>query len=120
MAELIPNPLRLLCRLEDIPDGGAKGFPPASGAFMGLLAVRQGDGVQVYVTSCPQLGVPLDWAPVRFLSADGSHIVCAMHGAVFQIEDGHCIRGPCHGDRLERVRAEIRDGAIWVPADAGL
>jgi nitrite reductase/ring-hydroxylating ferredoxin subunit len=43
-----------------------------------------------------------------------------MHGAVFQIEDGHCIRGPCHGDRLERVREEIRDGAIWVPADAGL
>jgi nitrite reductase/ring-hydroxylating ferredoxin subunit len=120
MAELIPDPLRLLCRLEDIPEEAAKGFPAAPGAFTGLLAVRQGDTVQVYVNSCPHLGVPLDWAPGRFLSADGSHIVCAMHGAVFQIEDGYCIRGPCHGDRLERVRVEIRDGAIWVPADAGL
>ena len=26
---------RVLCRLEDIPDGGAKGFPPAPGAFTG-------------------------------------------------------------------------------------
>jgi nitrite reductase/ring-hydroxylating ferredoxin subunit len=111
---------RALCRLEDIPDGGAKGFPPAPGGFTGLMAVRQGDAVFVYVNSCPHIGTPLDWTPDRFLSADGKRIVCATHGAEFQIADGLCIRGPCHGDRLEPVVAQIEDGTIYVPADAGL
>lgn len=111
---------RLLCALTEIPDGGAKGFPPPPGAFTGLFAVRQGDAVVVYVNACPHIGTPLDWTPDRFLSADGRRIVCATHGAEFGIADGACIRGPCVGDRLEPVAAEIRDGMIYVPKDAGL
>jgi len=120
MEALIPRPPRLLCRMEDIPDGGARGFPPAPGGFTGLFAVRQGANVRIYVNSCPHLGTPLDWVPDRFLSADGSRIVCATHGAEFAIADGTCLRGPCSGDRLERVVAELRDGAVLVPDDAGL
>jgi nitrite reductase/ring-hydroxylating ferredoxin subunit len=111
---------RVLCRVEDIPDGEAKGFGPAPGGFTGLLAVRQGDAVVVYVNACPHIGTPLDWTPDRFLSADGKRIICATHGAEFRIGDGVCISGPCQGDRLEPVLAEIRDGMICVPADAGL
>ncbi len=111
---------RALCRVEDIPDGGAKGFPPAPGGFTGLLAIRQGSAVFVYVNSCPHIGTPLDWTPDRFLSADGSRIICATHGAEFQIADGVCIRGPCRGDSLEPVMIQINDGTIFVPKDAGL
>jgi nitrite reductase/ring-hydroxylating ferredoxin subunit len=111
---------RALCRLEDIADGGAKGFPPAQGGFTGLMAVRQGNAVYVYVNSCPHIGTPLDWTPDRFLSADGKRIICATHGAEFQVADGLCIRGPCHGDRLEPVESQIKDGIIYVPQDAGL
>jgi len=115
-----PDASRALCRLEDIADGGAKGFPPAPGGFTGLMAVRQGDLVFVYVNACPHIGTPLDWTPVRFLSADGKRITCATHGAEFQISDGLCIRGPCHGDRLEPVVIQIKDGTIYVRKDAGL
>jgi naringenin degradation protein FdeD len=115
-----PDEQRALCRVEDIPDGGAKGFGPSPGGFAGLMAVRQGDTVFVYVNSCPHIGTPLDWTPDRFLSADGRRIVCATHGAEFQIADGLCIRGPCHGDRLEPVMIQIKDGTIYVPKDAGL
>jgi nitrite reductase/ring-hydroxylating ferredoxin subunit len=111
---------RLLCRVADIPDGGAKGFPAAPGGFTGLLAVRQGDSVLVYVNSCPHIGTPLDWTPDRFLSADGSRIVCATHGAEFRIADGVCLLGPCRGDRLEAVPVAVIDGAVTVPAEAGL
>lgn len=111
---------RPLCRVEDIPDGTGKGFPPAPGGFTGLMAIRQGDTVFVYVNSCPHIGTPLDWTPDRFLSADGRRIVCATHGAEFGIADGVCIRGPCAGDRLEPVTFEIRGGMIYVPSDAGL
>jgi nitrite reductase/ring-hydroxylating ferredoxin subunit len=112
--------LRELCRLDDIPDGGSRGFPPAPGGFTGLFAVRRGGRVFVYVNCCPHVGTPLDWAPDRFLSADGARIVCATHGAEFGIEDGLCVAGPCVGERLEIVLAEIKDGLVLVPPDAGL
>ena len=111
---------RALCRLDDLPDGSAKGFAPPSGGFIGLFAVRRGAAVAVYLNSCPQIGVPRDWAPGRFLSHDGTRIVCATHGAEFEIDSGRCVRGPCLGDRLEQVMIEIKDGTILVPEDAGL
>ena len=111
---------RPLCRLENIPDGGAKSFPPPTGGFTGLFAVRRGGKVFVYVNSCPHIGTPLDWVPDRFLTADGQRIVCATHGAEFAIGDGVCLRGPCFGDRLEAVMMQVNDGVILVPEDAGL
>ena len=112
--------LRPLCRIEDIPDGGAKGFAAPAGAFTGLFAVRQGGRIAVYVNSCPHLGVPLDWMPDRFLTARGDRIVCSTHGAEFRIEDGFCLRGPCAGRSLEAVPAALRDGVIMVPEADGL
>lgn len=112
--------LRALCRIDDIPDGDSKGFAPPPGGFTGLFAVRQGDAVHVYVNSCPHIGTPLDWMPDRFLSVDGSLIICATHGAEFRIADGECVYGPCKGDRLEAVMIQINDGTVFVPEDAGL
>jgi nitrite reductase/ring-hydroxylating ferredoxin subunit len=111
---------RALCRVDDLPDGTARGFPPAPGGFTGLVAIRRDNAVRVYVNSCPHLGTPLEWTPDRFLSADGSLIVCATHGAEFRIADGECLRGPCFGERLEPVMVNIKDGTIYVPEDAGL
>ena len=106
--------LRPLCRLEELPDGSAKGFEGPPGSFIGLLAVREGDEVHVYQNSCPHIGTPLDWTPDRFLSADGRYLVCATHGAEFRISDGMCLRGPCKGDSLERVLIRINEGVIYV------
>ena len=114
------KPERVLCALEDIPDGNSKGFPAAPGAFMGLFAVRRGRHVWVYVNSCPHIGVPLEVLPDRFLDGRREHVVCALHGARFRIEDGFCVSGPCAGDALEAVPAGIRDGAVIVPAEAGI
>jgi nitrite reductase/ring-hydroxylating ferredoxin subunit len=112
--------LRPLCRVAEIPDGGAKGFSAPAGAFTGLFAVRQGDRVVVYVNACPHIGVPLDWLPDRFLTEDGSRIICATHGAEFGIADGVCVRGPCVGERLEAVMIQVKDGLVLVADDAGL
>ncbi len=105
---------RALCRLGDLADGEARGFAGPEGSFTGLFAVRQGDTAHVYVNACPHIGTPLDWVPNRFLSADGSRIICATHGAEFRISDGVCIRGPCRGDALEPVLSHINDGVIFV------
>ena len=120
MEGLIPPRPRALCRFDDLPNGAARGFPPPPGGFTGLFAIRQGEQVFVYVNSCPHLGTPLEWTPDRFLSHDGSLIVCATHGAEFRIADGECVRGPCFGERLEPVMIQIKDGTVFVPEDAGL
>ncbi|WP_144186906.1 Rieske (2Fe-2S) protein [Elioraea rosea] len=111
-------PWRALCRLEDIPDGGAKEFAPSPGSYSGLFAVRRGAEVVVYENSCPHVGVPLNWAPDRFLDGRCEHIVCGTHGALFRIEDGMCIKGPCTGEALEPIPFRIEDGVVFVDPEA--
>ena len=120
METLIPTDMRALCRIEEIPDGEGKGFPAAPGGFTGIFAVRHGDTVRVWVNSCPHVGTPLDWMPDKFMSLDGQHIICATHGAYFELDTGECTEGPCRGDYLQAVVTEIRDGVIYVPHNAGL
>jgi nitrite reductase/ring-hydroxylating ferredoxin subunit len=107
---------RVLCRLDELPDGDARGFPGPPGDFVGLVVVRRRDTVRVFRNSCPHLGVPLDWAPDEFLDATGTHLQCATHGALFRIDDGHCIKGPCIGESLAPVACHVRDGVVYVAA----
>ncbi len=102
---------RVLCRLEEIEDGGAKGFDLGSEETpLEIFLVRQGPRVFAYRNSCPHTGSPLDWAPDDFMSEDGAHIMCHTHGALFEIADGFCVAGPCAGDALRPVAVTL-DGA---------
>jgi len=114
MAE--PTESEALCRLSDIPDGGAVGVVHGAGAARrGLILVRAGAQVRAYVNRCPHTGVSLDWVPGRFLDPEGRHLQCATHGALFQREDGLCIAGPCVGQSLEPVPVRVRAGLV-LPA----
>ena len=53
-----------------------------------IFVVREDDRVFGYVNSCPHLGTPLNWAGDTFISEDSGLIICATHGALFEIEDG--------------------------------
>tara|TARA_B100000513_G_scaffold163883_1_gene80341 strand:+ start:148 stop:471 length:324 start_codon:yes stop_codon:yes gene_type:complete len=100
-----------LCNLDDIADGGSAGFTVAG---THVLAVRRGERVYTYVNSCPHVGTPLDMWPGRFLTKDGAHILCATHGALFNIEDGDCIAGPCVGRGLTPIEAIVRNEAVKI------
>ena len=102
---------QILCRLDDIADGAAKGFELGDGdAPLEIFVVRAGAGVVAYVNVCPHTGSPLDWQPDDFMSEDGCNIMCHTHGALFEIADGFCIAGPCAGDQLTQVKVEV-DGS---------
>jgi nitrite reductase/ring-hydroxylating ferredoxin subunit len=110
----------VLCRLEDIEDPGSKGMTVSiAGQLQDIFVVRQGDSVFGYLNSCPHTGGPLDWTPDRFLDLDGRYIQCAMHAALFRVEDGRCIAGPCNGDRLTPVPVEVDAGVVRLDASAG-
>ena len=105
---------QVLCRLDGIPDGTAKGFDLGGGTDDGepleIFVVREGPRVFAYVNVCPHTGSPLDWQPDDFMSEDGCHIMCHTPGALFEVADGFCIAGPCAGDSLTPVKVEV-DGA---------
>lgn len=111
---------RVLCRVEDIAEGEARGFSAAPGGFTGLFAVKKEGRVHVYVNSCPHVGLPLEMLPHRFLDSKKQTIICSAHGARFRIQDGVCVTGPCIGEALESVPMRIVDGQVVVPADAGI
>ena len=102
-----------LCRLTDIPNGEAKGFSVETAAGKrDILVHRDGNIVRGYVNSCPHVGSPLDWAPDRFISLDGFHLLCGTHGALFRPEDGYCVSGPCAGDSLECVPISLIEDEV--------
>lgn len=99
---------RVLCRLDDIEDGQAKGFTLGEGpGGREIFVVREADRVFGYLNACPHLGTPLNWDGDTFISADCGLIICATHGALFEIDDGDCVSGPCAGQALEAVPVTV-------------
>ncbi len=107
----------VLCRLDEIPAPGSKGFTLGDSAERrDIFIVRDTGGVYAYQNSCPHTGGPLDWTPDRFLTLDKRLILCATHGALFRLRDGTCVGGPCAGRSLAAVRISIVDGEIRLNA----
>jgi len=103
--------MRTLCHVNEIPDPGSKGFK-----FTGdsLFAVRLRGEIYLYRNSCPHIGIELNWQENQFLDYDESLIQCSTHGALFIIENGHCVAGPCMGKALEAVPFQIDNGMITL------
>lgn len=80
-----------------------------------LIVHRAGDvGARAWLNVCPHAGRRLDWAPGQFLRSRDGLLVCAAHGASFDLRDGTCVAGPCRGQRLREVPVEVRDGAVFL------
>ena len=106
-----------LCRLAEIEDGEAKGFTLADGRD--IFVVRTGGAVQGYENACPHQGTPLDWMPDVFISEESGLILCATHGAQFEIGDGRCVSGPCVGQYLTPVAVRLEaDGTVVLAEEA--
>lgn len=84
-----------------------------AGRPLPAFAVNHGGTVHAYVNACPHAGNALDARAASLLSADKRHLVCSVHGAVFEPDTGVCAEGPCPGARLERL-AVTRDGDDFV------
>lgn len=107
------NKSKYLCNLNDIPDPGSKGLNiEIDGVTREIFIVRRDGQVYGYVNSCPHTGASLEWQPDQFLTEDETLIICGMHGALFQIEDGLCVSGPCFGHSLESVKLIIHEGQV--------
>ncbi len=107
-----------LCQTHEIPDPGSKAFEIEQGRRKLSLFVVQKDGkFSAYINSCPHTGVNLEWQEDQFLDMDNMFIQCSTHDALFEIDTGLCIAGPCVGDSLEPVDLVIEDEQLSVQLD---
>ena len=71
--------------------------------YADLIVVCTARGLFGYRNRCPHTGAPMEWEPDRFLDISGTLIQCGIHGALFRIEDGYCLSGPCARQSLQAV-----------------
>jgi len=109
-----PGTSRPLARIAQIEDGGFLEVEAMldGGDAESLILHRDGDLVRAWLNVCPHAGRRLDWAPGRFLKSKAGELVCAVHGATFELHDGVCVAGPCRGDSLRAVAVETIDGDV--------
>ncbi|HTQ98783.1 MAG TPA: Rieske 2Fe-2S domain-containing protein [Candidatus Acidoferrum sp.] len=101
-----------LCRLDDLVAGKPRRVKVGDHH---LLAVRTGDNaVRIFLNRCPHLGIPLAWQDAQLLSADGAHLQCSTHGALFLFDTGFCVSGPCQGDQLWSFTCEVVAGDVFL------
>lgn len=107
--------LHRICRLDELADPGSREFSVGEGdwPFTGFL-VRRGGRVFAYRNYCMHVGHPLNWKPDEFLTRDRRHIICASHGAMYEIDSGACVAGPCAGRQLHALEVTIREDEICV------
>lgn len=107
-----------LCHSKDITDPGAKGLSLKQGRKERLLfIVKKEQQLYAYENSCPHAGINLEWQEDDFLDNEKNHIQCSVHGALFNIETGNCMGGPCNGAGLTPAQIEIdANGDIFLLA----
>ena len=87
--------------------------------FQGFV-VRQGDKYYAYRNLCQHLPITLDLNDEDFFTHDKKYLQCQMHGAMYEINTGNCIAGPCLGARLMRLDLEEEEDrlVIRIPKNA--
>lgn len=106
-------------RLNDLPDGELHEEEILlDGEMESVIIHRQGERVSAWLNICPHAGRRLDWAPGKFLRSKEGFLVCAAHGASFEIEHGECVAGACKGQFLPVVHVSVDNGEVTFTAHA--
>ncbi|MDX2463806.1 MAG: Rieske (2Fe-2S) protein [Porticoccus sp.] len=101
----------VICSLNELPEYGSIGLELNGEDY---FAVRQGPDVYVYLNKCPHLGLQLNLMPDQFLDYDKHYIQCTSHGALFTIDTGLCVAGPCPNKSLEALPCKVENGNVLL------
>ena len=100
-------------RLEQIEDGGfAEVQWLVEGVPESVIVHRDGDTARAWLNICPHAGRSLEVAPGHFVKTRDGYLLCAAHGATFELAHGECVGGPCRGQYLKAVAVSVCAGEI--------
>ena len=114
---LLPSTTTVLAALDQLPDGQLHERELSlAGELESVLLLRRGDQVQGWLNLCPHAGRRLDYAPGQFLLTAAGEVVCPVHGATFELDQGLCTAGPCRGQSLRALPLQVSDGQVLLLA----
>ncbi len=97
-----------LCNINDLNDPDSRGFTlSAKRKERRVFIVKKDAQVFAYENKCPHAGINLEWQDNQFLDTEEQRIQCSVHGALFEIQSGQCVSGPCNGESLTSLKTEI-------------
>jgi nitrite reductase/ring-hydroxylating ferredoxin subunit len=104
--------MHLICKTQEIPANQVRGFASPKG---NILLTAQDGWFLAYQDLCPHLQLSLGRVAQLEIELAHGYLVCAQHGALFDLRDGSCVWGPCAGSALIRVAIEVHsDGGIYL------
>lgn len=112
-----------LCRIDQLTEGECKEFEVPTTAkssaydVLEIFLVKRQQQIYGYRNQCPHTGVTLNWLANQFMDSDNHYLQCATHGALFRVEDGYCVRGPCAGESLTRIDIITRERQLFLQWD---
>jgi nitrite reductase/ring-hydroxylating ferredoxin subunit len=83
-------------------------------AFGGFLVGRVGTSWRAYRNECQHRALPLDLGGTSPTSDDGRYLLCNQHGALYRLDDGRCVAGPCAGESLSVVGVREDGDALEI------
>jgi nitrite reductase/ring-hydroxylating ferredoxin subunit len=105
----------ILCKTTDIEDPGSKSFElKIKRKTQSIFLIHKNGSFFAYYNKCPHTGASLEWQENQFLDLDKELIQCATHDALFTIDSGKCIAGPCTGDSLQTLPITIQADEIHI------
>jgi nitrite reductase/ring-hydroxylating ferredoxin subunit len=69
---------------------------------------------RAYLNRCRHLPVPIDGGSKQYLTHDGAYLLCGTHGALYRLDDGVCIAGPCLKLALEKLQVLEENGVLFL------
>ncbi len=103
--------MHFLCSSQALAEGQSRAF---SVDGIDLFGVRRQGRVYLYRNRCPHKRIALNWTEHGFLDDSASLIHCAHHGALFLIDSGECVAGPCEGEALQALDCREDSQGIWL------
>lgn len=100
-----------LMALDELADPGSKSLTIDE---QPCFLVHYRGQAYLYENHCPHLGIELNWQDDVFLDIEEQFIQCATHGALFLVENGECVAGPCLGQALKPRPCMVEDGVVYT------
>jgi nitrite reductase/ring-hydroxylating ferredoxin subunit len=107
---------RVIAASADLADGGSgvRFAIEHNGRAIEAFAIRHRGIVHAYLNVCAHQEAQLDWVPGVFFTEDRLHLICSLHGALYEPDTGRCVAGPCPGAALAKlaVSERAKDGTV--------
>ncbi len=79
-----------------------------------FIIVKKNGNLLAYKNICPHQNRPLDDNSGRILDEGNDYLRCQHHGALFTLDTGQCIAGPCQGQNLKQVTLITEEENVYL------